>query len=221
MDKNLKKYSKNDTEDRLYDPELASILIFVIGALGALGGIASTLDYIERKQYKKREYNLTEKRISEIKLEISYSFRNISLSIDSIRRRLEFLGKICQVAYENNEKFTDHNIRFGNCPVFLNPFQFKAYKNEQDVILREIIEMNNNIFYIEELLGGIPDSVNNADYIVNKRLQLNLKEIIYEINNLMQEFGKITTNEFFDRTIRLCKNIEEINSLREDMKNLL
>jgi hypothetical protein len=215
------KNEKCKLEKQLYDPEIASILMYVLGTIGALGGIVCTIDYIDRKQTEKKEYRFTQKRRKEIEFEISYSFRNISISIESIIRRIEFIVKICQVPFDSNKIFSDHNFSFGNCPILLDNFQFKAYKNEQKNIIKEIVKINNNVFHVEKLIAEIPYLSDSTDFIINKKLQNRLKQIIVETNNLMKKFGEITTSDFIDQTIRLCRDVEGINNLREERRNLL
>ena len=210
-----------NSENRLYDPEIVSILFYVLGALGSLGGIVCTIDYIDRQCKEIKERHFTEELKNKIKFEISNSFRNIFLSVDIIRQRLEFIGKICQVLSSNDKKLSVYNLSFGTSSILINDPQFRAYQNDQKSILKEIGEINDNVSSIECLIPEILHLVDNTAFIINKKLQNKLKQIITAINELMQDFRKISINEFMDRTICLCRDIEATKNLIEDKKDLM
>lgn len=199
-----------NSENQLYDPDIVPIIMCIIGALGTLSGIVKTLEYIERKRYERKDRRLMEERREDIKSEISYIFSNVFLSFESISRRLELIIRICQVLPENKNNFYNRIFSFGNCHIFLNSFQIKAYQNEQSLILKEIDVINNNVIYVEKLIAENPDLVSDINYIRDMRLQNQLSQIITEINNLMQRFGKIMINEFLEKTIQLCRDINEM-----------
>lgn len=198
----------------LYDPDIASIITIVLGTLGSIGGIIATIDYIEQKRDKSNEEFVNKERKKIVEAEIVYSFGNISFSANNIRRRLEFLEKICRKSPENDEKLSNREFIFGKTPILLDRFQFGIYQKEQKSIFYEIEKILENVPLIEILISENKNIFDNENYLRYKKLQANLQIIITKINNLMDDFRKIPISEFIDRTIQLCRLIEEIGGFK-------
>jgi hypothetical protein len=210
----------NDKQNNnLYDPEIVSVILIVLGTIGAIGGVANTLDYIERKRNSTMEHHSNEKRKKYVELEVINSFRDLSFSIDIIRRRLEFLDKVCHGSLEIEDRFTERKFSFGNCPILLKEHEFRLFQKEQSYIFNEVAEIHKTIFIIEELITENQYLYDNVNYIVNKKLRYTLDHIIKSVNDLMNKFSNITIDEFLRSTIGLCRQIEEITKLGENLKN--
>ena len=204
--------------NHLYDPDVMSIITIVLGALGSIGGIIATIDFIERKYEKNNEFKLKEERKNLIEVKISYSFRDLSFSIYKIRQRLKLIDEICKISH--GEQYSTQTSKYGSGSVVLSDFQFNLFKSEQSCIINEIAEIYKTVSIIEELIAENQYLVNNENYIKNKDLHNTLKHEIKTINNLMEAFGRITIEDFLDRTIKLCQNIGQICGSVENERNL-
>jgi len=204
---------------QLYDPDIVSVVTIVLGTLGAIGGIVTTLDYIERKRNSNDERKYKEERRVYIEIQIVNSFRDLSFSINKIRRRLEFLDSICRGSLEIDDRFSERKFNFGNCPILLTDFQFRLYQKEQGYIFNEVGEIHKSISIIEELIAENQYLFDNKRYINNLNLRHTLSKTIMSVNDLMQEFGRITIDEFLERTISLCRKIEKISNFKDEFMN--
>ena len=72
-------------KDYIYDPDIVSFILIILGAISAAGGAASGIiaikNYNERKQDKVNKQQFEEKKLSEIKTEVERSYWNLSDSI--------------------------------------------------------------------------------------------------------------------------------------------
>ena len=202
--------NSNNQNRKIYDPDIVTVVTIVLAALGGIGGIVTTIDFVGRRISSKNEMRNKECRRKDVEKHIVNSFRDLSFSVTTIRRRLESLDRLCRGSLDIEDRFEKRKFRFGECPILLSEHDFRFFNYEQDRIFRDAREIQTNVAVIEELIADNQHLFENEDYIYNMKIKHKLRDLVESINDLMSGFGDRTIDEFLQRTIGLCHKIEDV-----------
>ena len=200
---------------RYYDPELISLLLNAISALGAIAAIlGTTINVIQYRNSVKEDEAISEKRLRQrysIRDEVRYTLHSLALSVDNIDYELRTLENI----YCASQKVSDNStMQFGNGSMWLERFQFERFCRTQTRIVDEARNIYSNLKLIEELLcSGEDDSL---DLGYNVRVRHMLIEETAPVNHLISKFGEISVDEFLSESIRICQHTRSIIKHLED-----
>lgn len=206
-----------ETPKRYYDPELVSLLLTAIAALGSVAAIVGgTLQVIEYKNSRKEEENKREKELHykhSIREEVRYTLHSLSSSVDNIDyelRTLEDVYHISQKVYQNS------TMEFGNGSIWLERYQFEKFYRTQTRVVEEARNIYSNLKLVEELLltGENESLVWDLGYNVKTRYML--EDETMPVNHLISKFGDISIEEFISESIKICHLTRHVIKHLED-----
>lgn len=211
--------SINKYDKKYYDPELVSIILTALAALGStatiVGGVLAVIEFQNSRNEKRRILQEKEQHKISIQKEIRYALHSLSSSVNHIKYELENLEELYNLARKLNDDF---QMKFGNGSMLLNKFEFDSFYRIQTRIILEAHNIYSNLRLVEELLlSGEHDFL--QDYGYNTRMKHVVEETVNPINRLISEFGELDIKEFQNKTIRICRHIvSTIGYLEENLR---
>lgn len=202
---------------RYYDPELVSLLLTALAALGSVAAIVGgTLQVIEYNNSKQEEADIREKKLHykhSIRDEVRYTLHSLSSSVENIDyelRTLEDIYHISQRAHQNS------TIKFGNGSMWLERFQFEKFYRTQTRIVEEARNIYSNLKLVEELLLTGENESLVWDLGYNVKMRHLLEDETLPVNHLISRFGDISIEEFISESIKICHHTRHIIKHLED-----
>ena len=202
-----------------YDPEIVSLLLTALSALGStVSVIYCLIDHRHAKRISQETFLENEHRRESIRKELNEIFCSLLDSVKNIQYELENLERLYAMSIKAVE---DSEIKFGNGSMWLNQFQFNCFYRIQIHILSEIHSIFSSLRLMEELLasGEKYTLIEDLGYSVKSRHLI--EESISTINDTISRFGCLSINEFHERSIRICRQIEFlIEQLQENLRRI-
>ena len=206
-----------ETAKRYYDPELISILLTALGALGSVAAIVGcTIQVIEHNDSRREEDAVREKKLhykDSIRGEVGDALHSLSFAVDNIGYELRSLEDIYHISRRVDQKST---MKFGNGSMWLERFQFEKFYRTQSRIVEEVRNIYFNLKFVEELLltGENESLVQDLGY--NMKMRHMLEYEAEPVNYLLSKFGDISIEEFISESIEICHHIRHIIRRLED-----
>lgn len=206
-----------ETAKRYYDPELISILITALGALGSVAVIVeATLSVIEYRNSTKEDESVNEKMLRQrysIRDEVRYTLHSLSSSVDNIDYELRTLEDLYRISHKANKSSA---AQFGNGSMWLERYQAEQFYRTQARVIEEARHIYSNLKLVEELfLTGENESL-VWDLGCNIKTRHMLEEETAPVNRLISKFGEISVEEFVSESIRICDHTRRIIKHLED-----
>lgn len=209
--------ANKERNKRYYDPELISLLLTALAALGAtasiVGGILDTIEFSDSKKEKQAMLEERRNHRDSIRDKIRYATHSLSGSVYNIEFELETLKNIYQASKRVN---ADTVTRFGNGSMWLERYQFNQFCHTQRKVLEETRNIYSQLKLVEKLLltGEDNSLVSNLGYSVEVRHII--EEETAPVNHLILSFGKISIEEFITESIYICHHTRNIIKHLED-----
>lgn len=219
-------YEKDFETEQYYDPEIISILLTALAALGSASAIIGTtlgvVEFHESRQSKALAIHNAKLHKESIRQEVKNVLRSLENSVTAIKRGLKDLDDI----YRISSRISERNIvEFGNGCIWLNQFQNETFSHIQSQILLETQRIHTDLRYVEELLlsGEKRDII--EDMVSNARTRYYLEDVTAPVNRLLSGFGRLDISEFTNEAITVCHRVEEAiegleNNLRRNFNDL-
>lgn len=209
----------NDKTSQCYDPEVVSLLLAAISALGStVSVIYCLIDHRKSRRIEQEALIENGRRRVSIRRELNDIFYSLHTSVKNIQYELESLERLYAMSIKEDE---NAEIRFGNGSMWLNQFQFNCFYRIQMHILSENQGIFSSLRLMEELLalGERCSLIEDLGYAVKNRYLI--EESIATINDIISGFGHIGIIEFHERCIRICRQIEfMIEQLQENLRRI-
>lgn len=209
----------NDKTSQYYDPEIVSLLLTAISALGStVSVIYCLIDHRNSKRAELEAIMENDHRRASIRRELNEVFCSLLTSVKNIQYELEYLERLYALSIKKDE---NAEIRFGNGSMWLNQFQFNCFYRIQTRTLSEIQGIFSSLRLMEELLalGERCSLIEDLGYSTKTRYLI--EELISTINNLISGFGDLGIIDFHERCIRICRQIEfMIEQLQENLRRI-
>jgi len=205
------------TAKRYYDPELISLLLTALAALGStasiVGGILAIIEHSDSKKEKQAWIEEKWHYRNSIREEIRYTIHSLSRSVDNIDYELRTLEDIYHMSKKAN---ADLVTRFGNGSMWLERYQFERFYRTQTRVVEETRNIYSSLKLIEELLlAGENDSL-VLDLGYNVKVRRILEDETAPVNHLISRFGEISIEKFVAESIEICHHIRNIIKHLED-----
>lgn len=206
-----------ETVKRYYDPELISILLTALGALGSVAAIVgATLDVIEYRNSTKEAEAVNEKKLRQrysIRDEIRYALHSLSSSVDNIDYELRTLEDLYRISHKANKSLT---VRFGNGSMWLERYQVEQFYRTQARVVEEARHIYSNLRLVEELLLTGENESLVWDFGCNIKVRHMLEEETAPVNHVISKFGEISIEEFVAESISICRHTRHTIKHLED-----
>lgn len=206
-----------ETAKRYYDPELISILLTALGALGSVAAIVGcTIQVIEHNDSRREEEAVREKKLhykDSLREEVRYVLHSLSFAVDNIDYELRTLEDIYHISQRVEQKST---MKFGNGSMWLERFQFEKFYRTQSRIIEEVRNIYSNLKLVEELLLTGENESLVWDLGYNVKMRHMLEDETGPVNYLISKFGDISIEEFISESIRICHHTRHIIKHLED-----
>lgn len=206
-----------ETAKRYYDPELVSLLLTALAALGSVSAIVGgAIEVVEYSNSRREREAAIEKEIQHrhsIREEARHALHSLSISVDNIDYEL---GTLAHIYHNSRKANSDSVVAFGNGSMWLDRFQFEWFYRTQTRIVDEARNIYSSLRLIEELLLTGENESLVMDLGCNVKARHMLEDGTETVNRLISEFGKISIEEFISESIRTCRQTRNIIKHLED-----
>lgn len=206
-----------ETAKRYYDPELISILLTALGALGSVaaivGGAIEVIEYGNSRREREAAIAKELQHRYSIREEARHALHSLSISVDHIGYELGTLEDLYRISHKANKNLT---MRFGNGSMWLDRYQFEKFYRTQTQIVDEACNIYSSLRLVEELLLTGENESLVRDLGCNVKARHMLEDGTETVNRLISEFGKISIEEFISESIKICRHTRHIIRHLED-----
>lgn len=206
-----------ETTKRYYDPELVSLLLTALAALGSITAIVGgTLQVIEYNNSRQEEKDAREKTLHykhSIREEVRYTLHSLSSSVENIDYELRTLEDIYHISQKVRQ---NSNIKFGNGSMWLERYQFEKFYRTQTRIVEEARNIYSNLKLVEELLLTGENESLVWDLGYNVKMRHMIEDETLPVNHLISKFGDISIEEFISESIKICHHTRHVIKHLED-----
>lgn len=202
-------------QNRIYDPDYLSVLFEVLAVLANLGGATGLVmlayavnDRVKSDREMKHKEQIDSKLKEIVFRDISRQLRKCFFAVKYIRNDLKTLRAIAAHSI-NTPEVTARMAEFGNDALYLTKKDFQLFYQKKDSICSQISVIHSAVRGIEESLSSeyLQNDVEDVHFAREHRYQM--AEFFYRMNYLMEDFGKVSLDEFCYRTSKLCDDLEE------------
>lgn len=208
--------SKKNYNQKLLDPDIASLLNLSFAGLGGIGGIYTVMTFMgaNRKEKKVQEAN---QEIFKTELEgFLKVVSNIESNLNIFSFNVRNLGKLIVASNRRQPNNLFHEtVRYGSLSLLLSEYEYSRYEILQKKIYESLSDFNSNILIIEKFLQEF------SEYMVHEdRLKIiSSSERLVKILNDITFNSELTVGEFIDILEFLTNQIPKtIHIIREAYK---